>query len=147
MSKRADCRLPHPRAGLPAAAPPMAICTKDCMFGMPSYASDGDGNGGGPGAEYLGCQLGTAPSTAVHRQRRLRAALPFRCFSDDRKGIIGIQAVRAGGACARPRLHLHLAPYRSTPCGRSRVAASPVLRESAADPLGAAPARLDEQWM
>ena len=31
-------------------------------------------------------------------------------------------------ACARPRLRLRLAPYRSTPCGRSRVAASPVLR-------------------
>ena len=30
--------------------------------------------------------------------------------------------------CARPRLRLRLAPYRSTPCGRSRVAASPVLR-------------------
>jgi hypothetical protein len=26
---------------------------------MPSYASDGDCDGGGPGAEYLGCQLGT----------------------------------------------------------------------------------------
>jgi hypothetical protein len=26
---------------------------------MPTYASDGDCDGGGPGAEYLGCQLGT----------------------------------------------------------------------------------------
>ena len=26
---------------------------------MTSYASDGDCDGGGPGAEYLGCQLGT----------------------------------------------------------------------------------------
>jgi hypothetical protein len=129
MSKCADngqfatAGFPTPVPGC-RPPPPMAICTKDCI-GMPSNASDGDGNGGGPGAEYLGCQLGTAPSTAVHRQRRLRAALSFRCFSDVRiKGIIGIQAY--GGA--RPRLHLHLAPYRSTPCGRSRVAASPVLR-------------------
>jgi hypothetical protein len=37
--------------------PPMAICIKDCMIGMPSYASDGDGDGGGPGAQELvtGC--------------------------------------------------------------------------------------------
>jgi hypothetical protein len=35
----------------------MAICIKDCMIGMPSYASDGDGDGGGPGAQELvtGC--------------------------------------------------------------------------------------------
>ena len=42
----------------------MAICIKDCMIGMPSYASDGDCDGGGPGAEYLGCQLGTDCATA-----------------------------------------------------------------------------------
>ena len=44
---------------------------------MPSYASDGDRDGGGPGAEYLGCQLGTEPPTAPLRVRRLRRpALP-----------------------------------------------------------------------
>ena len=36
--------------------PPMAICIKDYMIGMPSYASDGDCDGG-PGAQELvtGC--------------------------------------------------------------------------------------------
>ena len=34
---------------MPVAAP-MATCTKDCV-GIPSYASDADCDGGGPGAE------------------------------------------------------------------------------------------------
>ena len=38
-------------------------------------------------------------------------------------------------ACARPRLRLRLAPYRRTPCGRCRVAASPVLRNITSTPL------------
>ena len=62
----------------------MAICTKDCMIGMPSYASDGDCDGGGPGAEYLGCQLGTDcaecgprfPSSSAHLRRDVQ--LGFR---------------------------------------------------------------------
>jgi hypothetical protein len=46
---------------------------------MPLYASDGDCDGGGPGAEYLGCQLGTREARASYlrlRMRRLRPALP-----------------------------------------------------------------------
>jgi len=39
-----DCPDCGPR--MPAAAP-MATCTKDCI-GMPSYASDGDCDAGGP---------------------------------------------------------------------------------------------------
>ena len=38
--------------------------------------------------------------------------------------------------CAGCGLPFRLAPYRLPPCGRSRVAASPVLREGAADTLG-----------
>ena len=41
------------RACVPRPPPPMAICTKDCIA-TPSYASDGDCDGDGPGAEYLG---------------------------------------------------------------------------------------------
>ena len=46
-----DCADCGPR--VPRPPPPMAICTKDCIE-TPSYASDGDCDGGGPGAEYLG---------------------------------------------------------------------------------------------
>ncbi len=50
-----ECEDCVPHAGRPP--PPMAICIKDCMIGMPSYASDGDCDGGGPGAQELvtGC--------------------------------------------------------------------------------------------
>ena len=41
------------RACVPRRPPPMEICTKDCIATL-SYASDGDCDGGGPGAEYLG---------------------------------------------------------------------------------------------
>ena len=51
---------------------------------MPLYASDGDCDGGGPGAEYLGCQLGTDcaecgprfPSSSAHLRRDVQ--LGFR---------------------------------------------------------------------
>jgi hypothetical protein len=63
--------------------PPMAICIKDCMIGMPSYASDGDCDGGGPGAQEL-----------VTRLRRMRPALPAssalrRDADDDARGFAG----------------------------------------------------------
>ena len=50
-----ECEDCVPHAG--RDAPPMAICIKDCMIGMPSYASDGDCDGGGPVAQELvtGC--------------------------------------------------------------------------------------------
>ena len=48
-----DCADCGPR--VPRPPPPMAICTKDCI-GIPSHASDGDRDGGGPGAELgTGC--------------------------------------------------------------------------------------------
>ena len=64
--------------------PPMAICIKDCMIGMPSYASDGDCDGGGPGAQEL-----------VTRLCRMRPALPAssahlrRDADDDARGFAG----------------------------------------------------------
>ena len=43
------------RACVPRRPPPMAICTKDCIATL-SYASDGDCDGGGPGAACSPCR-------------------------------------------------------------------------------------------
>jgi hypothetical protein len=81
----------------------MAICIKDCMIGMPSYASDGDCDGGGPGAQEL-----------VTRLRRMRPALPAssahlrRDADDDARGF-------AGGATGLPTpIATTAAPARSS---------------------------------
>jgi len=92
--------------------PPMAICIKDCMIGMPSYASDGDCDGGGPGAQEL-----------VTRLCRMRPALPAssahlrRDADDDARGFAGCATglpttAAPARSSARPR---------AVTCGKEKV--------------------------
>jgi hypothetical protein len=105
-----ECEDCVPHAGRPP--PPMAICIKDCMIGMPSYASDGDCDGGGPGAQEL-----------VTRLRRMRPALPAssahlrRDADDDARGFAGCATglpttAAPARSSARPR---------AVTCGKEKV--------------------------
>ena len=101
------------------------------------------------GGLFLASPLPLSPDCAPPRTRPVRARVPglappellFKRASPLTRCLNTCSSARSPAPPPAPR---SISKYSLRPEPRP---ASPVLRESAADPLGAAPARLDELWM